>query len=188
MNYEKWHDGVGYDLGALDEMTESDKDEIADILESNLSEPWRAFEALEHMSTPKALSIIANNLHHPSLGVRIAASRYARGAERQREQILIEALEKSEFYEGLTQALDQIESFHPQAVKDALLKGLLVRGDSAAVNFAGMLLYVYGKAGTSFDWGRRPLFLRFASADLEDRKRAFAELCEMIGVDPHDYL
>lgn len=185
MNYEKWHDGIGYDLDSLDEMAERDKDEVVDILSNNvLPEPWRTFEALEHIGTPKGLSIINRNLRHSSLDVRIAASRFAEGAEKEREQILIEALEKSEFYEGLTQALDQIESFHPQGVIDALLRGLLARGDSTAVNFAGMLLYLYGKAESSFDWDRRPLFLRFASSNLDERKKAFAELCGIIGIDP----
>ncbi|HKU50028.1 MAG TPA: hypothetical protein VJP79_08765 [Nitrososphaera sp.] len=188
MNHEKWHDGIGYDLSALDEMTEQDKDDVVDILSNSfMSEPWRTFEALEYINTPKALSIIDKNLRHPSLDVRIAASRFAKGAEKEREQILIEALEKSEFYEGLTQALDQIESFHPQRVIEALLRGLLTRGDSAAVNFAGMLLYLYGKAESSFDWNRRPLFLRFATGNLDERRKAFVELCGIIGIDPKGY-
>jgi len=187
MNYDRWHDGVGYDLQALDEMSPSDKDDVTDILSTDLSEPWRAFEALAHINSPKALSIIYRNLNHPSLGIRIAASRFVRGGEKERERILVEALEKSEFYEGLTQALDQIGGFHPQGVKDALLRGLLTRGDSAAVNFAGMLLYVYGKASTSFDWRYRPLFLRFTTADSDERKIAFVELCEIIGIDPKLY-
>jgi hypothetical protein len=122
------------------------------------------------------------------LNVRISASRFTKGAVKEREQILIEALEQSEFYEGLTQALDQVETFHPQGVVDTLLNGLLVRGDSAAVSFAGMLLYIYGKSDSSFDWGRRPLFLKFSKTDLDERKKAFVELCDIIGMDPKSYL
>lgn len=187
MNYEKWHDGVSYDLLAIDEMAQADKDSVADVLSANLSEPWRTFEALERINTPKARSIISKNLENPSLDVRIAASRFVKGADKERERILIDALEKSEFYEGLTQALDQIETFHPQGVIDALLRGLLVRGDSAAVNFAGMLLYIYGKSDSSFDWARRPLFLRFGTSNIDDRRKAFEELCGVIGILPKKY-
>jgi hypothetical protein len=187
MNYEKWHDGVGYDLLAIDEMAQPDKDSVVDVLSANLSEPWRTFEALERINTPKARSIISKNLENPSLDVRIAASRFVKGADKEREQILIEALEKSEFYEGLTQALDQIETFHPQGIIDALLRGLLVHGDSAAVNFAGMLLYIYGKSDSSFDWDQRPLFLRFGTSNLDDRRKAFEELCGIIGISPKKY-
>lgn len=188
MNYEKWHDGIGYDLTALDEMTEADKDSIVDLLGTNLDEPWRSFEALEHVNTLKASATIKNALRHPSLEVRIAASRFAKGADIDRERVLIEALERSHLYSGLTQTLDQVETFHPQGIVDALLRGLLKRGDSGAVNFAGMLLYIYGKADSSFDWDRRPLFLRFDTDDLGERQQAFIAICTIIGVDPYPYL
>lgn len=188
MNYEKWHDGVGYDLTALDEMTQSDKDYIAEMLiSSNQSDPWRKFETLEYIKTARSLAAINSALRHPSLEVRIAASRFARGADEDRERVLIEALEQSDLYEGLTQALDQIETFHPPGVIDALLRGLLKR-DSVAVNFAGMLFYIFGKADSSFDWNHRPFFLRFSTGERKEREQAFIQLCNIIGVDPKKYI
>lgn len=188
MNYERWHDGVGYDLAALDEMMEGDKDSTVDMLISNLDEPWRIFEALEYANTPKALAVIKEALRHQSLGVRIAASRFAKGVDTDRERVLIDALERADFYEGLSQALDQVETFHPPGVVDALLRGLLKRGDSGAVNFAGMVLYIYGKADSTFDWDRRPLFLRFGTEDLKEREQAFLEICTILEIDPKPYL
>lgn len=188
INFEKWHDGIGYDLAALDEINDAERDDIVRILSTNLDDPWRTFEALAHIGTPKALAIIKTALKHLSLEVRIAASRFVKGAELERESVLIEALEKSDIYSGLSQALDQIETFHPQGVVDALLRGLLKRGDSGAVNFAGMLIYIYGKADSSFDWDRRQLFLRFDTNDLNDREGAFVEICQIIGVNPEPYL
>jgi hypothetical protein len=188
MDYEKWHDGTGYDLTALDEMTQEDRQEIVGILRTKIDEPWWTFEALDRINTPDSLSEIERALKHPNLEVRIAAARFSRGRENEKERILVEALEKSEFYGGLTQALVQVETFHPAAIVDALLRGLLKRGDSGAVSFAGMLLYVHGKADSSFDWERRPLFLRFGAQNIEDRRKAFVELCEIIGVDASRYL
>jgi hypothetical protein len=188
MNYEKWHDGIGYDLNAVDEMTQEDRDSIVEMLSANLDEPWRVFEVLDHINTPKAIATINRALTHSSLEVRIAASRFAKGADADRERVLIEALEKSDIYEGLSQALDEVETFHPKGIVDALLMGLLKRGDSGAVNFAGMLVYIHGKADSSFDWNHRPLFLRFKTDDLKEREKAFIEICRIIEVDPKPYL
>lgn len=188
MNYEKWHDGIGYDLTAVDEMTQEDKDSIVDMLSVKLDEPWRTFETLEHIKTPKAIATINHALSHPSLEVRIAATRFAKGADVDRECILIEALEKTDLYAGLSQALYEVETFHPKGIVDALLRGLLKRGDSGAVNFAGMLLYIYCKTDSSFDWNHRPLFLRFKTDDLKEREEAFIEICRIIEVDPKPYL
>ena len=188
MDYEKWHDGTGYDLTALGEMTQVDRDDITDILIANQSDPWRNFEALQHINTPRALAAVKTALIHPSLEVRIASSRFANSDDLERERILTEALEKSDFYGGLTQALDQVESFHTPGIIDALVRGLLIRSDSVAVNFAGMLFYIHGKAVSSFDWSHRPFFLRFSTDDHKQRRQAFIELCSMIGVDPHQYI
>ena len=188
MDYEKWHDGTGYDLAALDEMTQEDLQEIEGILRTKLDEPWRTFEALDRINTPASLSEIERALKHTNLEVRIAAARFSRERESERERVLVEALANAEFYGGLTQALDQVETFHPPAIVDALIRGLLMRGDSGAVSFAGMLLYIFGKADSSFDWEQRPLFLRFGAQNIEDRRKAFVELCEIIGVDASRYL
>ncbi len=188
IDFEKWHDGIGYNLTALDEMTKTDQDKIVEMLSTNLDDPWRTFEVLQHVNTPKALATINNALAHPSLQVRIAASRFAKGADKERERVLIEALRKSDIYSGLSQALDQVETFHPQGIVEALLLGLLTRGDSGAVNFAGMLLFIHGKADSSFDWDRRPLFLRFDTNDIKERIEAFVEICGIISVNPKPYL
>ena len=131
---------------------------------------------------------IKNTLRHPILEIRIAASRFAKSDNLERERLLIEALEIADFYGGLTHALDQVESFHTPGIIDALLRGFLKRSDSAAVNFAGMLFYIHGKADSSFDWSHRPFFLRFSTEDPNQRRQAFIELCEIIGMNPQQYL
>ena len=188
IDYESWHDGIGFDLDALDEMTSEDRDKIVDILKNfNESNAWRNLEALRHINTSKAVRAIKSALYHHSLQVRISASRFASGAEKEREHILIEALENAEIYRGLSQALDQIETFHPEGVIDALLRGVLNR-NSEAVNFAGMLYFIFGKADTSFDWDNRPFFLRFNTDSRSDKEKAFVEFCNIIEVDSKKYL
>jgi hypothetical protein len=188
MNFDKWHDGIGYDLEALDEMTSKDRDNVVELLLNfNQLNAWRNFEALNHLDTPKALTAINNGLRHPSFEVRIAASRFAKNADEDRERILIEALQNSEIYGGLSQALDQIETFHPDGVIEELLRGLLTR-NSEAVNFAGMLFFIFGKAETPFDWNFRPFFLKFNTDNHLEREKAFIELCNTLGLDSTKYL
>jgi len=188
MNFDKWHDGIGYDLEALDEMASTERDKVVDVLTSyNPSNAWRNFEALDHLKTPKALSAIIDGLQHPSLEVRIAASRFATNADDQRERVLIEALKSSEIFGGLSQALDQIETFHPDSVIEELLRGLLVR-NSEAVNFAGMLFFIFGKSDTPFDWNLRPFFLKFNTDNRVEHEKAFIELCNILGLDSTKYL
>ena len=188
IDYDTWHDGIGCDLEALDQMTPEDKDKVVDILrEFDESNAWRNLEALDHINSNKAKDALKSALKHPSLQVRISASRFASDQEKGRENILIEALENAEFYGGLTQALDQIETFHPQKVIDALLRGLLDRNEEA-VNFAAMLYFIFGKADTSFDWDNRPMFLKFNTDNKTEKEKAFVEFCNILGVDSKKYL
>jgi hypothetical protein len=188
MDYEKWHDGIGYDLAALDQMTSIERDEIAELLINRETKEWFDFEALEHINTPRANAAINAALTHQSLDVRIAAMRYAMGSDSQREKVLIEVLEKRDIYSGLSDTLDQIEKFHTPAIIDALLRGALERDGEAAVHFAAMLFYIHGKADAPFDWNQRPFFLRFHTTNKKDREAAFIELCQRIGVDSTKYV
>lgn len=188
MNFDRWHDGTGYDLDALDEMTDDEKDCVVDLLAAEPLQRWSNFEALRRINTPRALAAISDALTHPSLQVRIAASRFAENSDGAREAVLAEAMSKAELYSGFAQALDQVEIFHTPRIIEAMLTALLNRGDAEAVNIAGMLFYIHGRAESSFDWGHRPLFLKFKTNDLGQRRRAFTELCGEIGVDPTPYL
>lgn len=188
IDYEKWHDGIGYDLSALDRMVQAERDEIAEMLIRSGSKTWRDLEALDHIGTPKARAAINAALKDPSSEVRIAASRYSREIGAQREAVLVDALERSELFGGLGQALDQVQEFHPPSIVDALLRGALRREGEVAVHFAAMLYYIHGKADVPFDWNQRPFFLRFHTADRWERAAAFRELCKAIGVDASKYL
>lgn len=68
---------------------------------------------------------------------------------------------QGEFYGGLTGTLLESEAFHSPPVVDALFRGLFLRPGDVACHFAGMLVYVHGRSRSSFEWAKRPLFLRF---------------------------
>ena len=88
----------------------------------------------------------------------------------------------------LTEALDEVEAFHPPAVIEALIRGALNRDGTSAVHFAAMVYYLHGKATEPFDWGQRPFFLRFNTADRGEREAAFGEMCRAISVEAAGYL
>jgi hypothetical protein len=81
-----------------------------------------------------------------------------------------------------------VQSFHPQPVIDALLRGVLAREGEVAIHFAAMLFFLFGRADSAFDWNHRPFFLKFHTIDRNERTALFKELCQIIGVNPAKYL
>jgi hypothetical protein len=106
----------------------------------------------------------------------------------ERIRSLVEILESASLDNGLSQAIDLAEDFHPQPVIDALFRGTLRRSGEAAFNFAALLMFLHGKAESALDWHQRPFLLRFVTEDRKHREAAFVQLCAKIGIDPSAYL
>lgn len=190
MDYEKWHDGIGYDLEALKAATPAEREAIEGILLHRGTKDWRDVEALAGLDTLRARNALIAALKDPDPKIRLAVARHAPQLVSDPERIasLVKALETASLSGGLSQAIDEAGEFHPKEVVQALLRGVLHRDGEVAVNFAGLLMYVHGKADQPFDWEQRPFFLRFHTENREERKAAFLELCEKIGVEAKDYL
>jgi len=190
IDYEKWHDGIGYDIDIIRNATPEELAEIERFLVDRPVSDWRDVEALAAIDSPHARNVLLKTLRHPDHAIRTAVADYAPHlvSDDERTAALVAALEHAELYEGLSQALDQIESFHPSLVVDALFRGLLKREGENAVHFAAMLTFIYGKADTAFDWDQRPFFLQFHTEDHAERRRYFRELCERIGENPDEML
>jgi len=190
IDYEKWHDGIGYDLDIIRNATPQELAEIEGLLVDRPVSDWRDVEALAAIDSPRARNLLLKTLRHPDHQVRTAVADYAPHlvSDDERTASLVAALEHAELYEGLSQALDQVESFHPPRIIDALFRGLLKRDGGTAVHFAAMLTFLHGKASTAFDWDQRPFFLQFHTENGADRRRRFLELCERINVNPDEML
>jgi len=190
IDYEKWHDGIGYDLEIIRNATPEERSQIEDLLTSRPVSDWRDVEALAAIDSPRARVLLRKALRHTDHEVRAAVINHAPHlvSDAERSASLISALRHAEIYGGLTEALDQAESFHPPEVIDALFRGLLKRDGATAVHFAAMLMFLHGKAGTSFDWDQRPFFLQFHTENNIERRRCFRELCEKIGLDADSML
>jgi hypothetical protein len=190
IDYEKWHDGIGYDLDALRAAAPAERAAIERLLIDGGVDDWRDVEALAALATPRARAALQAALTSADHALRAAVVRCAPEMvpDVMRTQLLVEALQSADLYGGLSEALDQVEVFHPPAVIDALLRAALARDGEAAVNCAAMVMFVHGRGAEPFDWAQRPFFLRFHSTDRAEREAVFRELCAKIGVDPTTYL
>jgi hypothetical protein len=183
IGYEQWHDGVGYDVDALRELT----DEQRRGIESRLSPPdgWRDVEALAVIAALGSDSARAELRRVGTAGsseTRLAVLRYAPELvdESARTTALVEALDSATPFDSIISTLEQVAAFHPQPVIDALWRGLETRQGEVAMHYAGMLAFLHGKTDSSFDWAQRPLFLEFKTEDATARRAAVRKLRTLV--------
>ena len=190
MNFEKWHDGIGYDIEAIKTASPTERKAIEQLLINHTPRNWRDIEALAQINTEAAKETIKLAIHDTNPEVRAAVGRYAPNLVTTKERIqhIVDALQNAELFGGLSQVLDEVGDFHPEEVKENLIVGLLNRKGEVAVLYAAMLFYIFGKAKEPFDMSQRPFFLRFNTESKMDRVEAFRELCKNLDIDPKKYL
>jgi hypothetical protein len=190
IDYEKWHDGIGYDLEAIKSASPNERQLIEQMLIHHSPRDWRDIEALAEFKTRNAQETIQRAIKDPNADVRVAVTRFAPTlvTDYERSQSIIEALQRADIFGGLSQVLDDIEEFHPPEVEEALIIGLLNRKGDVAVLFAGMLFYLFGESKEPFDMNQRTFFIRFNTENKDERVLAFRELCEKLKIDPEKYL
>jgi hypothetical protein len=190
IDYEKWHDGIGYDLDALRGASEAELAAVETLLISRGVCDWRDVEALAALSTPRARAALTAAMNNKDHQVRAAVMEYAPELvpDTKRMASIIKTLGSADLYSGLSETLDQVEDFHPPEIVKALFRGVLRREGEISVHFAAMLMFVHGKAKEPFDWEQRPFFLKFHTENRAEREAVFRELCEKIGVDASAYL
>ncbi len=183
INYEKWHDGIGYDLAVIDEASPSERSDIESIMLSRGARDWRDVEALAHLDTIRTQRVLEEAVRNAPIEIRVAVLDHAGElvSDHIKTEVLITALETADFYGGLTAALRLVEEFHPPKVIAALFHVARFRNGGPGVHFAAMLMFLHGKASSSFDWEQRPFFLRFNTPEGPERDAVFLELCAKIG-------
>ena len=180
--FERWHDGIGYDLELLKSATKQERAQIESLLISQPVADWRDVEALVALNSPRTRAALKRAFPSADLRTKIAMIDYAQAvfSEAKRIAVLVIALEQAETCGGLTQALLIVEGYHPAPIIDALLGGVLRRNGATAGRFAAMLMFLHGKAESPFDWAHRPFLLRFQEGD---RGKLFRELCGRMGLN-----
>ena len=191
LDYDRWHDGDGYDLEALANIDESERANVVSEL-TRRDATWREIEALEHIDIPPAFMAIKRALHDSEwIDTRLAAaealSRLGK-LDEPIDAILAREIRRLDDTDGggSTRALLMAEEYPTDAVRKALLAASLKRTDSA-MHCAGVLCYLTGAGKEPFDWDLRPLFLRLGPDEPEgDRNAAFNELCTLVNMQPAD--
>lgn len=190
IDHEKWHDGIGYDLAAIDAASPTERTAIEQILLARGARDWRDVEALARLDTLKTRATLKDAIGDGSPDVRSAILDHGAALfeDRERAAVLIGLVRDAAIGDGLTRTLGEIEHFHPPPVIEALLRAILEREGAIAVHFAAMAMFLHAKAAEPFDDAQRPFFLRFATESRGERRVAFRDLCERIGVDAAPYL
>lgn len=187
IDYEKWHDGKGYDLTLLAEMTAAERDEIETLLRARADRDWRDVEALAALKSERANAALKRAFATGSVEVRHAVVRYAPAlvSEAERTAHLVAALGQARFYAGLTEALDGAAAWHPPEIVAALWSGVREREGEVAGHFAALLMYIHGRADAPFDWNHRPFFLQIGATEPRPaRENLVRELEAKIGESP----
>ena len=180
LDFDRWHDGEGFDLEALANIDQSERGDVVWEL-ARREATWREIEALEQIDIPPAFMAIKRALRDSeSIDTRLAAAEALHRLEKLDEPIdailarEIGNLTSTE--DGSTRALLMAEEHPTDLVKQALLAAANARTESA-MHCAGVLCYLVGVGKEPFDWDLRPLFLRLSADEPEpDRAAAFAEL------------
>lgn len=185
---DEWRDGIGFNIDALDKVTDPERDALVKILAERLQNnpDWREIESLGAIGTPAAKEAVRSALKRGSSATRLyAAKQLAEMNESENlENVIIETLRKTSLYEGLTQALDMAEQHPSPRIQETLIDLALNGNEDQRIHCAALALYLGGKAKEPFDWEHRPFFLRFGDEDRKVQIEAYKELCRRLGVAP----
>ncbi len=183
IDFNAWHDGIGYDLDALREADPADQVAALHLLRRDGLGDWRDVQALACMLPFPAVGGLAEVLlrrlwHEGTPVLRMAVLRHAPQlvGVRERRRALVQALAEVQPFEGLSECLEEVRRDHPPMVLRALWAAAAERPRSVAVHCAALLAHLHGLTKSTFDLALRPLFLRCGSEDPAERAEALAEL------------
>ncbi len=188
MDFDKWHDGTGYDLKVLERLGPEERASIEKLLIENLKQAgdWRDVEALADLGTASARAAADKARFHKNTKVRNYALRICLDTRDSKD---MSKKDIAELEEQVIQAVKHgnfeiAESMPTMRVKRALLDSLLEFDSEIRVSAAAFLLYLCGQAPEPFDWSQRPFFLRFSDSqrDPKVRQQAWEHLRKRTGL------
>jgi hypothetical protein len=190
IGYEQWHDGIGYDLEALAQVTGDERRQVEALLISRTDPDWRDIEALDQLGTPEALAYIERALQAKEITTRIEAAERLSARrildDERMDRLILHWLDETTLSDGMTRVLS-IATRHPSdAIRKKLLSLAVFGNEDVRIHAAALAHHLYGGTTETFDWNHRPLYLRFSSSSESERESALADLCSLIGVRPAD--
>lgn len=186
IDYSAWREGTPYDIAALAEITEEERDALTEELCAKRTLDWRDVEALRALATPKALARIGEAAAAQTDGAGIEAflDEVEQGWSPEIEARFIEKLELAQSMTGAMDRLFSIAEEHPTpAVMAQLLRNARIHSDPTVRYMMGAFLLEFtGHADTryTFDPAIRSHLLDLNSADYKTYKAAVAWLEEKV--------
>src|SRR5262245_4415499 len=185
---DQGRDGIGFDLDTLEQVSETERENLTRMLTERLDEygDWREMDALMLIGTPAAKDAVRRASTSPNLETQLhAAKKLAEAGDPvDLEGIIIVTLRNTDRSSGLSQAIHLAEQYPSPRLQEALLDLALNGSEEQRIHCAALALYHGGKAESPFDWDHRPFFLRFGDDDRQVQIDAYKELCQRLGIQP----
>ena len=89
MDFEKWHDGIGYDIDAIKLASTAERAAIEQMLINHTPRDWRDIEALAEINTKRAREVFKQAINGSDPDVRVAVTRYASGLVSNRADVAV---------------------------------------------------------------------------------------------------
>ncbi len=188
IDFDKWHDGEGYDLKALDELTPAERESVANMLRTR--HDWRDVEALAYLNPPDRETLRRTfDDEHAQMITRLKAGEEL---ERLGEKVDFAPLTllMLDVADGNVSIMSRIFDFLewrkglPPAddwrIKKKVLQLLQTNRNPSSANWAAIAFVLFGLCKSQWDFEHRSFWLRFQERD--DHDAAFAELLDRIGV------
>src|SRR5258706_2790646 len=156
IGFDQWQDGLGYDVGALEQMTAAERASVEINLIERLADggDWRDVEALVALGTPSALDAVRVSTKSAKAEVRNYAVGCLVEAQPGIEPDLTQTTElEAEVVQAVEQGgLELAEQWPTPRVKRALLDCAHTADRVTRVNAAALLMYLCGRSSEPFDW------------------------------------
>lgn len=146
IGYIEWHDGLGYDLDALDRLEGKDREEAEKVLVPRAEKDWRDLEALDRLGTPGAMAAIVKARGSRNPEIRLHALGYGPAApEQEWEEAVVYGLARMKKYtDGLVYAFRAAINHPSEAVVAELWKVFLNRRRDGSYQAAERLCEIAG--------------------------------------------
>lgn len=178
IDYEQWHDGVGYDVSLIAQMSEADRQSVEDLILSGGLKDWRDLETLHVLRTERAWAAIVSARTGPVEELRLAAMDY--GPQPDEDVMEEQVLAGLNDPKRMGAAIDSASDCPTHAVKERLIEVARTADLPYGYSAAATLYEIAGLIDSRWDMAHRDFFLRFSAPPGPERDEATAELRKKI--------
>lgn len=188
ISFHQWHEGEGYALDALQKLSKEERQSAEALLIERNNKDWRDVAALDVIGSRQAIDFIKLGLTSSNIEVRIESARRLKVRhlfnDAEMDSIIVDILRNLRSDFDFVMIMDLAQEYPTSTVKRMLLWTTVYGQDVTRFVAAELICFLYGLSPSRHDPNWRHFCGRFSSKDLSERKEAFTELCNWIGVDP----